>query len=131
MENKAPKHTFYHANTVNKHLNKKMKHQHAHATITQSKKAHSKKTKQHHKQHQHHKHADSHAEAPVAKPVPMGTYFDKKRPTVRHSFPKKSHVISPLPHTYIVSDDLPQSYNPRNISGLDYTTTNRNQHIPG
>merc|ERR1711959_489209 len=26
--------------------------------------------------------------------------------------------------------DLPENYDPRNISGVDYTTVNRNQHIP-
>lgn len=38
--------------------------------------------------------------------------------------------MSPLPHTYISPTDLPTSYDPRNISGRDFTTVNRNQHIP-
>jgi cathepsin X len=41
---------------------------------------------------------------------------------------KRSHVVSPLPHTYITS--VPDAYDLRNISGLDYTTANKNQHIP-
>lgn len=44
--------------------------------------------------------------------------------------PVKTHVISPLPHTYISPKDLPTSYDPRNIGGIDFTTVNRNQHIP-
>ena len=44
--------------------------------------------------------------------------------------PVQTHVVSPLPHTYILPSELPTSYDPRNMSGLDYTTVNRNQHIP-
>ena len=44
--------------------------------------------------------------------------------------PIPTHVVSPLPHTYISPKDLPTSYDPRNISGKDFTTVNRNQHIP-
>ena len=44
--------------------------------------------------------------------------------------PIPTHVTSPLPHTYISPEDLPTSFDPRNIDGKDYTTVNRNQHIP-
>jgi len=118
LENKAPKHTFYHDGTVEKLQAKKMKQQHAlkHKTAAKAAKKHHSK-----KQHKEEKRT----------PMPLGTYFDKKQPNVQHTFPKKQHIVSPLPHTYIIAEDLPQSYDPRNISGLDYTTTNRNQHIPG
>jgi len=43
---------------------------------------------------------------------------------------KTSVVKSALPHTYIKAADLPDSYDPRNIDGVDYTTILRNQHIP-
>jgi cathepsin X len=42
----------------------------------------------------------------------------------------KTHVISPLPHTYIKVEDLPVSFDPRSINGMDMTTISRNQHIP-
>ena len=44
--------------------------------------------------------------------------------------PASTHVVSPLPHTLLSPSDIPASYDPRNISGKDYTTVNRNQHIP-
>eukprot|EP00730_Choanoeca_flexa_P016127 TRINITY_DN7560_c0_g1_i1.p1 TRINITY_DN7560_c0_g1~~TRINITY_DN7560_c0_g1_i1.p1 ORF type:complete len:630 (+),score=144.81 TRINITY_DN7560_c0_g1_i1:189-1892(+) len=56
-----------------------------------------------------------------------GSFF--QRSAVTHGS-KTSHVVSPLPHTYLSEADLPAVYDPRNISGLDYTTANRNQHIP-
>ncbi|EDQ84610.1 uncharacterized protein MONBRDRAFT_34651 [Monosiga brevicollis MX1] len=60
-----------------------------------------------------------------------GSLFDPatKGKAVRHNV-KSSHVVSPLPHTYLTPEDLPETYDPRNINGMDYTTANRNQHIP-
>lgn len=48
----------------------------------------------------------------------------KKDPTA------KTHVKTPQPHTYLKTEDLPTAYDPRNMEGKDYTTVNRNQHIP-
>lgn len=63
--------------------------------------------------------------------VAKGTYFDYKNPGVKKSdVPVPTHVVSPLPHTYISPEDLPTSYDPRNMNSRDYTTVNRNQHIP-
>ena len=42
----------------------------------------------------------------------------------------KQHVVSPLPHTYLKANDLPASYDIRNVDGVNYATWNRNQHIP-
>ena len=39
-------------------------------------------------------------------------------------------VKSPLPHTYIKTEDLPKSYDIRNIDGYNYATWDKNQHIP-
>eukprot|EP00049_Salpingoeca_infusionum_P008937 m.148445 g.148445 ORF g.148445 m.148445 type:complete len:636 (+) comp14180_c0_seq1:17-1924(+) len=61
--------------------------------------------------------------------VPAGTYFDYSKPSIIPGT-KTSHVVSPLPHTYIDIESIPANYDPRNISGVDYTTVNRNQHIP-
>lgn len=37
---------------------------------------------------------------------------------------------SPLPHTYIEEDDLPDSFNWGNVNGYSYLTHSLNQHIP-
>jgi len=42
----------------------------------------------------------------------------------------REHVISPLPHTYLKASAVPGAWDWRNISGVSYTTVNRNQHIP-
>ncbi|EGG15729.1 cathepsin Z precursor [Cavenderia fasciculata] len=39
-------------------------------------------------------------------------------------------IKSPLPRDYLDLDALPQSYDWRNVSGVNYLTMNRNQHIP-
>lgn len=44
--------------------------------------------------------------------------------------PPKSHVLSPLPHTYIRDSEIPAAYDIRNISGTNYASRDRNQHIP-
>ena len=41
-----------------------------------------------------------------------------------------SHVVSPLPHTYIKKEDIPKSYDIRNLDGYNYATWDKNQHIP-
>jgi len=40
------------------------------------------------------------------------------------------HVVSPLPHTYMAEADLPAAWDWRNISGVNYVSLSRNQHIP-
>ncbi|EGD81387.1 cathepsin Z [Salpingoeca rosetta] len=61
--------------------------------------------------------------------IKKGAYFRYNKPAVRKGTPT-SHVVSPMPHTYLRPSDVPQTYDPRNINGVDYTTVNRNQHIP-
>jgi cathepsin X len=56
--------------------------------------------------------------------------FETRRAIVEVPAPKASHIVSPLPQDYINVNDLPTGFDPRNISGVDYTTINRNQHIP-
>jgi cathepsin X len=41
---------------------------------------------------------------------------------------ERTLVKSPLPHTYITA--VPDSWDWRNVSGVSYTSINRNQHIP-
>ena len=68
---------------------------------------------------------------PAAHKVAKGTYHDYNNPCMQKSeIPVKTYVTSPLPHTYLRPSDIPDQYDPRNISGVDYTTVNRNQHIP-
>lgn len=44
--------------------------------------------------------------------------------------PIESVITSPLPHTYLKPSMIPRTYDWRNISGVNYCTSSRNQHIP-
>ena len=44
--------------------------------------------------------------------------------------PPVSHIIHPLPHTYITEEDLPLAFTWQNVNGNSYLTRMRNQHIP-
>ncbi|KAL7558261.1 hypothetical protein ACA910_009931 [Epithemia clementina (nom. ined.)] len=41
-----------------------------------------------------------------------------------------NHVKLPLPHTYILKQDLPASFNWGNVDGISYLTRSLNQHLP-
>eukprot|EP00584_Thalassiosira_punctigera_P000567 CAMPEP_0172527430 /NCGR_PEP_ID=MMETSP1067-20121228/2116_1 /TAXON_ID=265564 ORGANISM="Thalassiosira punctigera, Strain Tpunct2005C2" /NCGR_SAMPLE_ID=MMETSP1067 /ASSEMBLY_ACC=CAM_ASM_000444 /LENGTH=375 /DNA_ID=CAMNT_0013311167 /DNA_START=44 /DNA_END=1174 /DNA_ORIENTATION=- len=43
---------------------------------------------------------------------------------------KKSHIISPLPHTYLAQQDIPDNWNWDDVDGKSYLTKHLNQHIP-
>lgn len=40
------------------------------------------------------------------------------------------HVVSPQPHSYLSLSDIPSSWDWRNVSGVNYASISRNQHIP-
>jgi cathepsin X len=42
----------------------------------------------------------------------------------------RSKVVSPLPHTYLDKDDLPENFSWDNVDGKSYLTKMLNQHIP-
>jgi len=44
--------------------------------------------------------------------------------------PESARVTMPLPHTYLDPADMPAAFDWRNVDGTDYTTWNKNQHIP-
>ena len=46
------------------------------------------------------------------------------------TFKNGEHVTAPLPHTYLSPEDLPASFTWANVSGVNYLTATRNQHIP-
>jgi len=69
--------------------------------------------------------------AKTSNKVKPGTYFDYSKPAVRRvPGPLKSVIKTPLPHTYVKPEDIPTSYDIRSIGGIEYMTSNRNQHIP-
>lgn len=41
-----------------------------------------------------------------------------------------SHIVSPLPYTYIEKDSLPKSFQWGNVEGKSFLTHMLNQHIP-
>lgn len=42
----------------------------------------------------------------------------------------RNDFVSPLPHTYIDSSSLPDSFNWGDVSGISYLTHSLNQHVP-
>jgi len=61
--------------------------------------------------------------------VRPGQYFDYARPAVVRG-PDTSVVVSPLPQNVLRRELIPDVYDPRNISNLDFTIASHNQHIP-
>lgn len=43
---------------------------------------------------------------------------------------KRSHILSPLPHTYLIQEDIPDNFSWNNVNGKSYLTKQLNQHIP-
>jgi cathepsin X len=44
--------------------------------------------------------------------------------------PKPFHISQPLPEKYLNLEDIPDTWDIRNISGLNYASEDRNQHVP-
>jgi len=53
-----------------------------------------------------------------------------KRKEVFRASERASRITKPLPHTYISPEDIPTEWDWRNVSGVNYASTTRNQHIP-
>jgi hypothetical protein len=57
-----------------------------------------------------------------------GEYFSEI--AIREDAVHNSFIQSPLPHTYIGADELPDSFNWGDVDGKSYLTKSLNQHIP-
>ena len=40
------------------------------------------------------------------------------------------YILNPVPASYLTADDLPDSYDIRNVDGINYASTDRTQHHP-
>jgi len=63
-----------------------------------------------------------------------GPHYKRRNEVIRdtklRSSPRASHITQPLPSSYVNVKDLPKNWDWRNISGVNYLSSSRNQHIP-
>jgi len=53
-----------------------------------------------------------------------------KRDLKFRNSPHREHITEPLPHTYLKPEDVPTTWDWRNVNGKNYVSASRNQHIP-
>jgi cathepsin X len=70
------------------------------------------------------------AEAAGGVPAPTHGRAGCRVAEATFSTPASDRITAPLPHTLLAPGDLPAAHDWRNVNGTDFTTWNKNQHIP-
>ncbi|KAL7534183.1 hypothetical protein ACHAWF_004747 [Thalassiosira exigua] len=63
-------------------------------------------------------------------PVALAQYMNEVQIMPGHTTRSVVHDHIPLPHTYLVEEDIPENFTWDNVNGVSYLTKHLNQHIP-